>query len=101
MVAKICSSCGYSSLDDLVSANSDYVVDGLCNQLRQLQAFPRAPYLFTALLAKGSLGPKLLPLLAEPARIALKVPKHALGMCPDKDDILFLASIADVSKFVG
>ena len=39
----------------------------------QLDAYPRAPMLFTALLQQAELAPHLLPLLAEPARSAVQV----------------------------
>jgi TELO2-interacting protein 1 len=32
----ICRASGYASLTDLVTANADYVVDGLCAQLRRV-----------------------------------------------------------------
>ena len=56
----------------LVAENADYIVDGLCRQLRQPQLFPRAPHLFAALLREGGVAPGLVPLLAEPARQALQ-----------------------------
>jgi len=39
----------------------------------QLDAYPRAPQLFTALLQQAGVAPELLPLLAEPARNAVQV----------------------------
>ncbi len=57
----------------LVAANADYVVDGVCRQLRSLGAHPRAPQLLAALLRKAGVGPELVPLLAEPAQAAIKV----------------------------
>lgn len=112
-MGSVCWWCGYSgSLQRLVAANADYVVDGMCRQLRQvkiccccgccrccharatsrscapltplcrcfapppllqLDAYPRAPQLFTALLQQAGVAPQLLPLLAEPARSAIQV----------------------------
>jgi hypothetical protein len=63
---------GYPSLSALIRANSDYVVDGVCRQLRALEHHPRAPHMLAALLRKARCGPELLPLLAEPARAALQ-----------------------------
>ena len=39
----------------------------------QLDAYPQAPQLFTALLQQAGVAPQLLPLLAEPARNAVQV----------------------------
>lgn len=58
----------------------------------QLDAYPRAPQLFTALLQQAGVAPELLPLLAEPARNAVQVrwwPRRCLppplpqGQCPN------------------
>ncbi|RMZ54462.1 hypothetical protein APUTEX25_002038 [Auxenochlorella protothecoides] len=57
---------------DLVSQNADYIVDGLCRQLRQPARHPRAPALFAALLKQTGVPQMLLPLLAEPLRVALQ-----------------------------
>ena len=40
-LGSICAHCGYGSLRDLVARNGDYVVDGVCRQLRLLDAYPR------------------------------------------------------------
>ena len=37
----VCSSCKYTGLQDLVAQNLDYIVDGLCVQLRQIDRHPR------------------------------------------------------------
>ncbi|GMH32931.1 hypothetical protein BSKO_00765 [Bryopsis sp. KO-2023] len=71
-VDSVCWHCGYGSLEQLVSANGDYIVDGLCSQLRQIHLYPHAPHLFAALLRRARVAPKLLPLLAEPATLSLK-----------------------------
>ncbi|KAK9915923.1 hypothetical protein WJX75_006066 [Coccomyxa subellipsoidea] len=71
-VASICLHCGYTGLEELVQANADYIVDGLCRQLRHLDNHPRAPYLFAGLLLRAGVAPALLPLLAEPARAAVQ-----------------------------
>eukprot|EP00884_Botryococcus_braunii_P020253 jgi/Botrbrau1/6911/Bobra.67_3s0029.1 len=68
----ICRASGYSGLPDIVAGNADYIVDGLCAQLRELDSHPRAPALFAMLLGAAGLGPSLLPILAEPARAAIK-----------------------------
>lgn len=58
-------------LRQLFYLNSDYVVDGLCRQLRQPELYPRAPNLFSAILKQNGIASGLLPLIAEPARHAL------------------------------
>ena len=43
----VCLHCGYSSRQALLAANADYLVDGLCRQLRSLDSHPRsAPFSF-------------------------------------------------------
>ena len=37
----MCLHCGYPSRQALLAANADYLVDGLCRQLRSLDAHPR------------------------------------------------------------
>lgn len=70
----ICRHTGYPlGLSALVGANADYVVDGVCRQLRSLQQHPRAPQLLAALLREGGVSAALMPLLAEPLRAALSV----------------------------
>ena len=55
-----------------MAANTDYIVDGLCSQLRAIDAHPRAPGLFAALLSSAGVPAALMPLLAEPARAAVR-----------------------------
>lgn len=70
----VCRHTGYAGgLSALVGANADYVVDGVCKQLRGLQQHPRAPQLLAALLQQGGVSACLMPLLAEPLRAALGV----------------------------
>lgn len=38
--------CGYGSLAALAAANADYIVDGTCRQLRDLERHPRYPASF-------------------------------------------------------
>jgi hypothetical protein len=73
-LASICRHTGYPlGLSQLVGANADYVVDGVCRQLRSLQQHPHAPQLLAALLREAGVSAALLPLLAEPLRAALSV----------------------------
>ncbi len=108
-IQAICTFCGYSTstgggLRQLVADNADYIVDGLCRQLRQPENFPLAPQLFAALLGQGGVAPGLVPLLAEPARQALlgisivarkKKPEHVLSF------VLCLREIARGAGLVG
>ncbi|KAL4440079.1 hypothetical protein ABPG75_003080 [Micractinium tetrahymenae] len=101
-VGSVCWCCGYGgSLRRLVAANADYVVDGMCAQLRQLEAHPRAPQLFSALLQQAGVAPELLPLLVEPARSAIQgvgilarrqQPQHVLA---------FLQALSPVAAAAG
>ena len=85
----------------LVAENADYIVDGLCKQLRQPELFPRAPLLFAGLLRQGGVAPGLIPLLAEPARQALmgisivarrRRPEHVLS---------FVLCLREISRGAG
>jgi len=73
-LTSICVHCGYhGSMNMLISGNVDYIIDGLCRQLRNVQQHSRAPQLFAALLSRAGTAPEvLLPMLAEPAQRALR-----------------------------
>ncbi|KAL0049229.1 hypothetical protein WJX82_009193 [Trebouxia sp. C0006] len=71
-LGSLCLHCNYPSRQALLTHNANYLVDGLCRQLRSLQSHPRAPYLFAAVLQQAGAGPQLLPLLADPARAAFQ-----------------------------
>lgn len=68
----ICVYGGLSSLHHLVAVNVDYVIDGLCSQLRQLDLYPQAPLLMAVLLKKCGAQGGLFIALAEPLRAALQ-----------------------------
>ncbi len=38
----VCAACNYKGLHELVAANADYVVDGVCRQLRHLDTHSRS-----------------------------------------------------------
>ena len=40
-VAAVCSVAGYAGLAGLVTANLDYIVEGVCRRLRHLDNHPR------------------------------------------------------------
>jgi len=61
-------------LGELIVEFGDYVVDGVCTQLSNLDAHPMAPYLLSALFNHAQDLPRsVLPLLSEPASHALQV----------------------------
>ena len=47
-------------------ANSDYVIDSLCHQLRHLDLNPHVPSVLAAMLSCVGVAHKILPLLEEP-----------------------------------
>lgn len=50
----------------LVLANSDYVIDSICRQLRHLDLNPHVPSVLAAMLSYIGVAHKILPLLEEP-----------------------------------
>ena len=50
----------------LVLANSDYIVDSICRQLRHLDLNPHVPNVLAAMLSYIGVAHKILPLLEEP-----------------------------------
>lgn len=73
-LAWVCVSCGcQQGVSQLVGANADYVIDGLCARLRALRRHPRAAQLLAALLQRCGVAPELLPMMAEPLRGAIAV----------------------------
>lgn len=95
-VNSICCWAGYGSLQALVSTNADYIVDGMCRQLRQLEAYPRAPQLFAALLRETGVAPALLLLLAEPARAALSGISILMRRAAPQNCLAFLQALGQV-----
>jgi len=88
----VCIACAHGGgLGELVGANADYVIDGLCARLRGLRRHPRAPQLLAALLQKCGVAPELLPLMSEPLSGALGVSGFGWGV-----DKLFV-SVHDAS----
>ncbi|KAG5546881.1 hypothetical protein RHGRI_018895 [Rhododendron griersonianum] len=64
----VSSTCGYPTVGHLVLANSDYVIDSICRQLRHLDLNPHVPNVLAAMLSYIGLAHKILPLLEEPMR---------------------------------
>lgn len=50
----------------MVIANSDYIVDSLCRQLRSLELNPDVPNVLAAMLSYIGVAHSILPLLEEP-----------------------------------
>ena len=50
----------------LVLANSDYVIDSICRQLRHLDLNPHVPNVLASMLSYIGLAHKIFPLLEEP-----------------------------------
>lgn len=100
--------CGYSNTEHgnnleqgmrrLVTENSDYIIDGLCLQLRRPDKHPRAPQLFAALLKEGGVAPGLIPLLAEPARRALQGTSIIARSRRPEDVLPFVLSLKEMAK---
>ncbi|XP_064596602.1 TELO2-interacting protein 1 homolog [Liolophura sinensis] len=60
---EICKHCGYSSINNLLQSNSDYLVNSISVKLRHLRHNPRAPLVLKVTLQHSS--PELLPLLQD------------------------------------
>lgn len=50
----------------LVVANSDYIIDSICRQLRHLDLNPHVPNVLAAMLSYVGAANKIFPLLEEP-----------------------------------
>ncbi|CAN0905959.1 TELO2-interacting protein 1 homolog [Linum grandiflorum] len=59
------STCGHSTVGELVLANADYVVDSICRQLRHLDLNPQVPNVLASMLSYIGVTHKVLPLLEE------------------------------------
>eukprot|EP00891_Asterochloris_glomerata_P002860 jgi/Astpho2/2860/fgenesh1_pg.00050_%23_118_t len=97
-ISSLCFHGGYATFGQLVAANADYIVDGLCKQLRRLSDHPMAPHLFAALLQEADVAPHLLPLLAEPVQSAF----HGLSILNRGSKphlvVAFLQALAEIVK---
>ncbi|CAL5402515.1 unnamed protein product [Camellia sinensis] len=96
------SSCGFlhSSLyvGHLVLANSDYVIDSICRQLRHLDLNPHVPNVLAAMLSYIGVAHQILPLLEEPMR-SVSLELEILGRHQHPDlTIPFLKAVAEINK---
>nr|GEU95844.1 TELO2-interacting protein 1 homolog [Tanacetum cinerariifolium] len=64
----ISATSNYPTVGHLVLANSDYVIDSICRQLRHLDLNPHVPSVLAAILSCIGVAHKILPLMEEPMR---------------------------------
>ncbi|XP_057963630.1 uncharacterized protein LOC131154857 [Malania oleifera] len=89
---------GFPTVGHLVVANSDYIIDSICRQLRHLNVNPRVSVLLAAMLSYIGVARKILPLLEEPMRhLSLELEVLGRNMHPDLT-VPFLKAVAEISK---
>ncbi|KAM7526892.1 hypothetical protein LguiA_016794 [Lonicera macranthoides] len=94
----ISATSGYPTVGHLVLANSDYVIDSICRQLRHLDLNPHVPSVLAAMLSYIGVAHKILPLLEEPMR-SVSVELEILGRHEHPDlTIPFLKALAEIAK---
>ncbi|GKB19979.1 hypothetical protein Tco_0853902, partial [Tanacetum coccineum] len=64
----ISATSNYPTVGHLVLANSDYVIDSICRQLRHLDLNPHVPSVLAAILSYIGVAHRILPLMEEPMR---------------------------------
>ncbi|XP_059277396.1 uncharacterized protein LOC132031442 isoform X1 [Lycium ferocissimum] len=88
----------YPTVGHLVLANSDYVIDSVCRQLRSLELNPDVPNVLAAMLSYIGVAHSILPLLEEPMR-AVSMELEILGRHQHPDlTIPFLKAMAEIVK---
>ncbi|KAL3503745.1 hypothetical protein ACH5RR_038194 [Cinchona calisaya] len=88
----------YPTVGHLVLANSDYVIDSICRQLRHLDLNPHMPNVLAAMLSYIGVAHKILPLLQEPMRtVSLELEILGRHQHPDLT-IPFLKAVAEIGK---
>ncbi|XP_068654423.1 uncharacterized protein [Aristolochia californica] len=91
-------SCGHSTVGELVLANADYIIDSLCRQLRHLDLNPHVPDVLTAILSFIGVAHEILPLLEEPMRV-VSMELEILGRHQHPElTIPFLKAVGEISK---
>ncbi|XP_058218097.1 uncharacterized protein LOC131329059 isoform X2 [Rhododendron vialii] len=94
----VSSTCGYPTVGHLVLANSDYVIDSICRQLRHLDLNSHVPNVLAAMLSYIGLAHKILPLLEEPMR-SVSLELEILGRHQHPDlTVPFLKAVAEITK---
>ncbi|MCE2055363.1 hypothetical protein HAX54_042481 [Datura stramonium] len=88
----------YPTVGHLVIANSDYIIDSICRQLRSLELNPDVPNVLAAMLSYIGVAHSILPLLEEPMR-AVSMELEILGRHQHPDlTIPFLKAMAEIVK---
>nr|XP_043628048.1 TELO2-interacting protein 1 homolog [Erigeron canadensis] len=94
----ISATSGYPTVGHLVLANSDYVIDSICRQLRHLDLNPHVPSVLAAILSYIGLAHKILPLMEEPMR-SISQELEILGRHQHPElTISFLKAVAEIVK---
>ncbi|GFZ05787.1 ARM repeat superfamily protein [Actinidia rufa] len=94
----IAATCGYPTVGHLVLANSDYVIDSICRQLRHLDLNPHVPNVLASMLSYIGLAHKILPLLEEPMR-SVSLELEILGRHQHAElTIPFMKAVAEITK---
>lgn len=94
----ISATSGYPTVGHLVLANSDYVIDSICRQLRHLDLNPHVPNVLAAILSYIGVAHKILPLMEEPMR-SISKELEILGRHQHPElTISFLKAVAEIGK---
>ncbi|KAK9077656.1 hypothetical protein SSX86_005993 [Deinandra increscens subsp. villosa] len=94
----ISATSGYPTVGHLVLANSDYVIDSICRQLRYLDLNPHVPSVLAAILSYIGVAHKILPLMEEPMR-SISQELEILGRHQHPElTISFLRAVAEIAK---
>lgn len=94
----IAATSGYPTVGHLVLANSDYVIDSICRQLRHLDLNPHVPSVLAAILSYIGVAHKILPLMEEPMR-SISQELEILGRHQHPElTISFLRAVAEIAK---
>ncbi|XP_073313836.1 uncharacterized protein [Primulina huaijiensis] len=89
---------GCPTVGHLVLANSDYVIDSICQQLRHLDLNPHASNVLASMLSYIGVADKILPLLDEPMR-TVSMELEILGRHQHPNlTISFLKVVAEIAK---
>ncbi|KAL6538531.1 hypothetical protein OROGR_012519 [Orobanche gracilis] len=86
----------------LVLANSDYIIDSVCRQLRHLDLNPHVPNVLSSMLSYIGVADKILPLLEEPTctdACSLYGARNSWeASSPKFNSVLFEAAMAEIAK---
>ncbi|XP_070006196.1 uncharacterized protein [Nicotiana sylvestris] len=88
----------YPTVGHLVIANSDYIIDSICRQLRSLELNPDVPNVLAAMLSYIGVAHSIFPLLEEPMR-SVSMELEILGRHQNPGlTIPFLKAMAEIVK---